>query len=264
MKGHNIESWPDGGLSSSVGGKSKQEYLDEFLKNKFGQIMKSAGIETLNCMKLAHYLPEYQKLFSDFNGLRVNMLEIGVQHGGSYRIWKNFFGEDLLRWTGIDINQKCLALNNQLAPEKGLVCCGSQADPVFLEEVASQRGEFDVIIDDGSHQSEHIIASFETLAKHVRDGGLYIVEDVHACYWKGFRGDSDSSNALSYFLGLAHSLNTQATRHERCSKNLSPDELVTPPALIRKIELLPSMIICHMGVPLPMIEWKAGIQSVII
>ena len=111
MKGHNIESWPDGGLSSSVGGKSKQEYLDEFLKNKFGQIMKSAGIETLNCMKLAHYLPEYQKLFSDFNGLRVNMLEIGVQHGGSYRIWKNFFGEDLLRWTGIDINQKCLALN---------------------------------------------------------------------------------------------------------------------------------------------------------
>jgi hypothetical protein len=45
---------------------------------------------------------------------------------------------------------------------------------------------------------------------------------------------------------------------------LSPDELVTPPALIRKIELLPSMIICHMGVPLPMIEWKAGMKSVII
>ncbi len=169
----------------------------------------------------------------------------------------------MLRWTGVDINEKCLALNNQLTSEKGLVCCGSQADPVFLEDVATQRGKFDVIIDDGSHQSEHIIASFKSLARHVKDGGLYIVEDVHACYWKGFRGDSDSSNALSYFLGLAHSLNVQATLHERCSKNLRPDELATPPALIQKIEMLPSMIICHMGAPLPMIEWKAGMKSVI-
>ena len=262
MKGHDIEVWSAGG-DSSVSGKSSQKHFDEFALNKFGRIMKSAGVETLNCMKLAHYLPEYQRLFTKSDGSKVDFLEIGVQHGGSYRLWKNFFGEDLLRWTGIDINQKCLALNNQLSPEKGLVYCGSQADPVFLEDVASQRGEFDVVIDDGSHQSEHIIASFKNLAKHVRDGGLYIIEDVHACYWKGFRGDSDSSNALSYFLGLAHSLNVQATRHERCSKNLRPDELVTPPALIRKIELLPSMIVCHMGAPLPMIEWKAGMKSVI-
>ena len=202
MKGHDIEVWSAGG-DSSVSGKSSQKHFDEFALNKFGRIMKSAGVETLNCMKLAHYLPEYQRLFTKSDGSKVDFLEIGVQHGGSYRLWKNFFGEDLLRWTGIDINQKCLALNNQLSPEKGLVYCGSQADPVFLEDVASQRGEFDIIIDDGSHQSEHIIASFKTLAKHVRDGGLYIIEDVHACYWKGFRGDSDSSNALSYFLGLA-------------------------------------------------------------
>ena len=261
MNGHIIDSWKN--IVGDLQHKSSQEYFDMLTANRFGQIMKVAGPETLNCMKFAHYLAEYQRLFAGLGVQAINMLEIGVQHGGSYRLWKNFFGEDLLRWTGIDINQKCLALNNQLAPEKGLVYCGSQADPVFLEDVASQRGEFDIIIDDGSHQSEHIIASFKTLAKHVRDGGLYIIEDVHACYWKGFRGDSDSSNALSYFLGLAHSLNVQATRHERCSKNLRPDELVTPPALIRKIELLPSMIVCHMGAPLPMIEWKAGMKSVI-
>lgn len=261
MKGHKIEAWGSKNFGESPIDVQKQ--FEKFSSNKFGQIMRSAGAGTLNCMKLAHYLPEYQQLFGRFNGSKVNFLEIGVQHGGSYRLWKNFFGEDLLKWTGIDINQKCLALNKQLVAEKGLVYCGSQDDPSFLANVAAKRGEFDIIVDDGSHLSEHIITSFECLASHVKDGGLYIIEDVHACYWKGFRGHSDSSNALSYFLGLAHSLNVQAIQHGRCSENLTPDELISPPALIRKIELLPSMIVCHMGAPLPMIEWKAGMKSVI-
>ena len=261
MNGHDIRVWRDSGFVRS---KSTEEYFEELSSNKFGNIMKTADSNTLNCMKFAHYLPEYQKLFAEVSNKEINMLEIGVQHGGSYRLWKNYFGEDLLRWTGIDINQECMALNQKLVVAKGLVCCGNQADPVFLEDVASQRGQFDIVIDDGSHQSEHIVSSFKILAKHVKDGGFYIVEDIHACYWKDFRGESDSSNALSYFLSLAHSLNVQAIKHERCSKNLSPDELVAPPASIQKIQLLPSMIICQMGTPPPMIEWKAGKKSVII
>ena len=260
MKGHEIQVWQG---SSLTDGKTTKQYFEEFCSNKFGKIMKTANSDTLNCMKFAHYLPEYHRLLSGFNEQKINMLEIGVQHGGSYRLWKNYFGEDILRWTGIDINQKCLALNSNMSANHGLVCCGSQADPDFLEDVGRQRGKFDVVIDDGSHQSEHIVASFESLAKHVKDGGLYIIEDIHACYWKGYRGESDSLNALSYFLGLAHSLNIQAIRHERCSANLSSDELVAAPALMRKIELLPSMIVCHMGAPLPMIEWKAGEKTVI-
>ena len=263
MQGHSIEAWTHSGLAGSRSGKGQQECFDGFVKNKFGQIMKSADENTFNCMKLAHYLPEYQRLFEKLDGSKVNFLEIGVQHGGSYRLWKNFFGEDLLRWTGIDINNKCLAFNDFLSPENGLVCCGSQADSEFLEKVSSQRGNFDIIVDDGSHQSEHIIASFKVLAKHVKDGGLYIIEDVHACYWKGFRGSSDSLNALAYFLELAHSLNSQAVQHDRCSKNLSSSERVVPPARIQKIELLPSMIICHMGTPHPIIEWKAGKRSIL-
>lgn len=260
MDGHDIRVWRDSGISRR---KTTEQYFEELSSNKFGNIMSTADSNTLNCMKFAHYLPEYQRLFSEVGGKKINMLEIGVQHGGSYRLWKNYFGEDVLRWTGIDINQKCMALNHKLVATKGLVCCGHQSDPVFLEDVASQRGQFDIVIDDGSHQSEHIVSSFKTLAKHVKDGGLYIVEDIHACYWTEFRGESDSSNALSYFLSLAHSLNVQAIRHERRSKNFSADELVAPPASIQKIELLPSMIVCHMGTLPPMIEWKAGKKSII-
>lgn len=91
--------------------------------------------------------------------------------------------------------------------------CGSQDDALFVKDVAAKRGEFDFIVDDGSRRSQHIISSFKSLAKYVKDGGLYIVEDVHACCWQGFRGESGSLNALSCFLSLAHSLNVQAVRH---------------------------------------------------
>ena len=212
--------------------------------------------------KIEHgYIEIYESYFEKIRDEKLKIFEIGIADGKSLLTWADYFKNSTI--IGIDIH-KINPIEKKLNKNNIEIHQGSQSDKYFIEELISKYKEFDIIIDDGSHQSEHIIASFETLAKHVRDGGLYIVEDVHACYWKGFRGDSDSSNALSYFLGLAHSLNTQATRHERCSKNLSPDELVTPPALIRKIELLPSMIICHMGVPLPMIEWKAGMKSVII
>ena len=257
---HDIQAWKSSTLNCD---KTKEEFFEDYSSNKFGNILKATQGDSLICNKFANYWPEYQRLFAGLEVQKINMLEIGVQHGGSYRVWKNYFGEDLLSWTGIDIDPKCLALNNDLPEEKGLVLCGNQADDNFLEKVVSKRGTFDVVIDDGSHHSEDIVSSFKCLAKHVAEGGLYIVEDIHACYWSGFRGESDSANALSYFLGLAHSLNIQAIKHKRCSKNLSSAEIAAPTALIRKIELIPSMVVCYMGSPLPMIEWRAGTRSVI-
>jgi hypothetical protein len=45
---------------------------------------------------------------------------------------------------------------------------GSQADPEFLRRVVREFGPFDLIIDDGSHHSSHIIATFN----HLFDAGL--------------------------------------------------------------------------------------------
>ena len=84
------------------------------------------------------------------------------------------------------------------------MCCGSQDDSSFVEDVV-EIGKFDVVVDGVIGLSCCLVKS---LAKYVKGGGLYIVEDVHACYWQGFRGESGSLNALLYFLGLAHSLNS--------------------------------------------------------
>ena len=61
---------------------------------------------------------------------------------------------------------------------------GSQADPEFLAEVNEEFGPFDIILDDGSHKTHHQNISFGALFRPaLKDGGCYMVEDVHTNYW---------------------------------------------------------------------------------
>ena len=46
----------------------------------------------------------------------------------------------------------------------------------------------DVVIDDGSHVMEHIDTTFQTLFPLLREGGTYIVEDLHTAYWSSYGG----------------------------------------------------------------------------
>ena len=85
---------------------------------------------------------------------------------------------------------------------------------------------------------------------------------MHACYWEGFRGSGEHLNIVSYFQELLHSLNSQAVNHSRRAVDLDQKETLKPPAPMYKIEFLPSMIVCHMGEPDPLIELKAGGASI--
>jgi cephalosporin hydroxylase len=45
-----------------------------------------------------------------------------------------------------------------------------------------------LIVDDGSHRSEHVIASFEVLFPLLARGGLYVIEDAHRSYIPSYGG----------------------------------------------------------------------------
>ena len=65
---------------------------------------------------------------------------------------------------------------------------GNQADPRFLQQLIKEFGPFDLIIDDGSHRSSHMISSFNWLfAEGLKESGIYFVEDLHANYWPAWR-----------------------------------------------------------------------------
>ncbi|NBB98514.1 MAG: class I SAM-dependent methyltransferase [Alphaproteobacteria bacterium] len=133
--------------------------------------------------KWVHYLPIYERHFAPFRNSAVKVLEIGVQNGGSARMWRDWFGPEAVIF-GIDINPACAAANGEVAQ----IRTGSQDDSAFLEQVVSEMGGVDIVIDDGSHVMAHIHSSFRTLYPRLSDGGVYLVEDLHCAYWKDFGG----------------------------------------------------------------------------
>jgi hypothetical protein len=134
--------------------------------------------------KWHHYLPLYDRYFApyrDRQGLR--MLEIGVSLGGSLGLWRQYFGPSLTLF-GIDILPSCARFDGV----HGQVRIGSQDDPAFLHRVVDEMGGLDIVLDDGSHESRHIRASLAALFPRLSEGGIYMIEDLHAAYAPGPEG----------------------------------------------------------------------------
>ena len=142
--------------------------------------------------KWPHYFGVYEQLFGayrtgfttpDGQQRPLKFLEIGVSHGGSLQLWRQYFGPDATIF-GIDIDPRCAAVDDANL----VVRIGSQADPEFLHRVLDEMGGVDIVLDDGSHVAEHQRASFDVLMPQLSEGGLYVVEDVQTAYWRQWQG----------------------------------------------------------------------------
>lgn len=154
------------------------------------------------------YTPNYYKVLKHLRGAPIKMMEIGVggygdsdRGGQSLEVWRDFF--PLGSITGIDIQEKTMDLGPRVA-----ILQGSQVDEAFLREVEAMRGPFEVVLDDGSHQNEHVIQSFGMLFPALKAGGIYIVEDVQTSFFPR-RGGSVSlkqPNSVGFFADLMRRL----------------------------------------------------------
>ena len=141
------------------------------------------GPKRLLVHKWLHYLEPYDRYFSKYRGQQLSFLEIGVSKGGSLEMWRSYFGPDATIF-GVDIDPACAAFE---APGTK-VRIGSQADEAFLKGIVAEMGAPDIILDDGSHVSKHQDVSFRTLFPLLKDGGLYVIEDLHTAYWTKWDG----------------------------------------------------------------------------
>jgi hypothetical protein len=60
---------------------------------------------------------------------------------------------------------------------------GSQDDPAIIQQIPRKRPRIDTVLDNGSHNNDHTISSFELLYEYLHPKGVYMVEDTHTCYW---------------------------------------------------------------------------------
>ena len=150
------------------------------------------------------YTPVYWQLFRKMKDRPVKMLEIGVggySHadcgGESLAMWRDFFPNGEI--TGLDIHAKSMDLGPRVK-----IYQGSQVDPAVLTQIVRERGPFDIILDDGSHQNKHVIASFELLFPGLAAEGIYVVEDTQTAFHPQFGGSRDrrSPNMIAYFSEL--------------------------------------------------------------
>jgi hypothetical protein len=129
------------------------------------------------------YLRYYDAMFADLVQRELRLLEIGIHAGGSLRLWRDYFPKG--RITGID-----LRVPPGLEGEERIAAfSGDQADTAFLSGVAQKAAPegFDVIIDDASHLGALTRTAFWHLFdRHLRPGGLYVIEDWGTGYWDGW------------------------------------------------------------------------------
>lgn len=163
-----------------------------------------AGNDGVRVHKWHHYLPLYDRYFAQYRGGAVKFLEIGVNNGGSLQMWRRYLGPDAVL-CGIDINPDCA----QYDGHSGMVRIGSQDDPDFLAQVVAEMGGLDVVLDDGSHRMAHIQTSLRVLFPMLREGGTYMIEDLHTAYFQRFGGGLDAAgnffNTVRHMIDDMHS-----------------------------------------------------------
>jgi len=139
----------------------------------------------------------YEGYFKKFTN--PSILEIGVYNGASLNTYNEYF-DYKCTIIGVDNGEQ---LRYTPTHTNISVVIADQSQP---EELANRVGEaFDIIIDDGSHFVEHQINCFEALKSKVKKGGIYIIEDLHACYHP-FYNPKGVTHTVDYLLELKKNL----------------------------------------------------------
>ena len=120
----------------------------------------------LKSIKIESYFSVYDEIFKKYIGKKIVFVEIGILHGGSLEMWRDYFGNQA-RIIGIDINPEAKKLEN-----RGFeIYIGSQSSKDFWDNFFKEVGPVDIVLDDGGHQyKQQIITAHESI-KNINDGG---------------------------------------------------------------------------------------------
>ena len=134
--------------------------------------------------KWAIYLNEYEDKLKQYQKLPIKFFEIGILNGGSLEIFSKYFSSAELI-LGCDIDPKCKELRFD---EPNIKFVMGDVNNEKIKNQITKYSKFDIILDDGSHNSDDVIRTFCNYFNHLKDGGFYIIEDMHCSYWREHKG----------------------------------------------------------------------------
>jgi hypothetical protein len=147
---------------------------------------------TDKCPTAHNYVETYEQLFAPLRTSTRRILEIGVQHGFSMRMWEAYFPS--AKVVGLDIQPRPKVDSSRVT-----TVVADQGKREDLQAVLAKfGGDYDIIIDDGGHRMDQQQVSLATLFPALRPGGLYIIEDMHTSFpqfYPDFGVAADGSNS---------------------------------------------------------------------
>ena len=99
--------------------------------------------------------------------------EVGWVHGNSLKVWRDYFpNADIL---GLDIKEYQIE-------DQGRIRTGwlDQSKKDLVVDYASKLKDYDLIVDDGSHNIYDQQITLAYFFKCLKPGGIYILEDLHS------------------------------------------------------------------------------------
>lgn len=130
--------------------------------------------DTDKCSKIHNYLTKYEFFLQTFKDDQISVLELGVYKGASLKMWRDYFWNAIIY--GVDINPQCKEYEetNIKVLIKDL---DNEEDLNSLKSLAPT-----IIIDDASHYWSHQIFALYHLLPALKNGGIYILEDLETSF----------------------------------------------------------------------------------
>ena len=129
------------------------------------------------------YLPLYQQLLIGKKETAKNVLEVGLGHGGSIKLWSDFFTN--AKVYGLDIvhiNNVWEVIKNK---ENIILHTSTDAynDDFFTNQFLNKNIKCDFMLDDGPHSLESMKQFIKLYSQIMTDDGILIIEDVQSWDW---------------------------------------------------------------------------------
>lgn len=142
--------------------------------------------------KWSNYFEIYHRHFDKFLNQQINLLEIGIDQGGSLELWHEYF-KDRCNLFAIDINPYALTLKFDFTVD---IAIGNQTDHQFWTSYIDNHPKFDIVIDDGGHTMDDQLTTLIHIFPQLNDGGILLVEDTHTSYWPAWGGELNNPNTF--------------------------------------------------------------------
>lgn len=130
------------------------------------------------------YTQVYEELFNKKRLTANKVMEIGVQRGGSIKLWNNYFQNAVIY--GLEISKninsylKKVIENKNIRYINGIDAYNKKFYSSFISE---NKNSFDIVIDDGPHTLESMIIFVEKYIDLLKEDGILVVEDVAKIEW---------------------------------------------------------------------------------